>query len=190
MQIFKANLFALGLLILGPGISFAAPESFEYYWEEFLTNELEAKDPMALLISERLAESLFDAKDEEEFLRLSDQMRATLKQRPDKAAHAVYLNNCLHREFTKRLQKQNQRKKIYSAAGAVVGTLVAIPAGHFLSKKFGNRLFWLVVPAGAVAGFGAGWFFGHMKHGLPSPGVEDVWTGDVEDIYREIGQTD
>jgi hypothetical protein len=164
------------------------PADFDFYFEDFKTHQLNVKDPLTQLIHRGLAESLFNAKNEVEFLRLSHLLRSELEKNPHRSEHFYSLEQALQWEFEVRLAKAKERKIIYSASGAVVGVLVGIPAGYFLSKHFGQRLFWLLVPVTALAGAGAGFFFADIRHGLPEEFGSNIFNEDLKQIQEELAK--
>jgi len=191
MICFKFVLALVGFSLLQHNLSAAidsgtGPIEFQFYSEDFLEHEMEVTDPLARLISERLAESLFEAKDEAEFLDLARALRLHMNTEPDRWMRYLQLNTALKAEFERRLERAEYMRKVYSATGALIGTLVAIPAGYGLSQFTGRKLYWLLVPAVGAAGAGLGFMLANLRYSVPASYSPEIFLDDLEEIRREI----
>src|SRR3989338_2793607 len=74
-------------------------EVFEYYLGEFLTHELELSHPMAQLIANRLAESVFNTSKQDVFLSRIQKLREEIKKNPDRFERLVDLDHRLTKAF-------------------------------------------------------------------------------------------
>ncbi|TVQ79867.1 MAG: hypothetical protein EA369_03710 [Bradymonadales bacterium] len=162
------------------------PPEFDFYFYDFKSHQLAFDDPLARLISERLAESVFSVKTGEEVVRLLRLIEDSLAEQPERWPLSLSLHRALEREFEKRLALAKTKRKIYSATGAVIGVLVAIPAGYMLSKAFGSQLLWLVVPVGGLAGAGFGFLLSDLRYSPPRSYDRDLLSQDLDRLMRRL----
>jgi hypothetical protein len=138
----------------------SSTDSFEYYFKDYALHHLEDKDPLAKLIEERLAESIFDTTSELEFKNRIRAIQQLLEDRPERAQSLRRLNRLLEKNFQEKLSRAKQRRWLYSAAGAVVGALVALPISKSMSTH--AQTLWIALPVGALAGGGLGFLLAHL----------------------------
>jgi hypothetical protein len=163
-------------------------DEFSFYFSEFTTHQLEKSEPMAKLIVQRLAQALFDTSSKSEFeLRLRI-LRTALKTNPELFDRFMSLDARLRDEFDTRVKKAKEKRLLFAAGGTVVGALVGIPAGKLLSQStsLGSKIIWITIPAGALAGGGAGFLLGDILE-MPNYGYHDGdLRGDLDLDRKEL----
>src|SRR5690606_22390996 len=118
---------------------------------EFLEHHLELSDPMAELIEELLAESIFASNDSKAFYANLHRIRESLKTHPEELKRFVRLDRKMDQVFRERLQSAKRKRWIYGATGAAIGAVIALPVGKFALGTWSKTLL-IAVPAGVLAG--------------------------------------
>lgn len=173
------------LLIALPSAD-SGPSSFDYYLGELVTCKLPPESPMLKLIVERLAESAFETSDEATFYHQLRLLKSTAHENPDKIESFIKLDRRLQAIFKERLQKAKTKRLIYTGVGAVAGAVLGVPAGKWLGSNIGSKILWITVPAGALAGAGAGFLLGNIL-AMPDYAYDSYMeTGDLDQINEEI----
>lgn len=158
-------------------------ENFDYYLTEFSGHYLTESHPMAQLIEERLATSLFETSSKSEFLDRIYRLNESFKQRPERLSRFSKLNDLLQKAFQTRLAQARTFRRRSAVVGAIAGALLAIPIGKQLGT---TKTLWLAVPTGMIAGAGVGFLLGHF---LSYPSYEfsdELIARDVDIELEEI----
>jgi len=153
--------FALGLVGAAPVDSENDKQSaFDFYLEELLAHEMSADAPMSRLIEDYLVEATFDTTSGDIFKDRLRKIQRAVKDRPDRIGRFQRLDDRFSDVFRAKLSEAKHQRMIYTAAGAVVGALVAIPVGRAINKS--AQVLWISIPAGAALGAGAGYLLGNL----------------------------
>lgn len=183
------EIFALTLsLLTGIDDELGDDLDFTFYLSEFATSELPKGDPMQQIIVDHLVESVFNTTREDTFQQHIRLLKSTAKSNPDKADRFSTLDSRLKVEFDKKMKEAKQKRLIYTAGGAVAGAVLGIPVGKMLSNatSMGSKILYLTVPAGALAGAGAGYLLGDLI-AVPNYSYEPgTMTRDLELVQQEI----
>lgn len=154
-------------LLLGLSLMSTAAEEFDgpnvdfdFYLKELVSHEMAADAPMAKLIRDYLAEAVFDTTSEKVFRDRLRQIQQSLQENPNRLDRFKSLDSALSRSFEARLESAKQKRLIYTAAGAVVGALVAIPVGRVIGGS--TKALLIAIPSGALLGAGAGFLLGQL----------------------------
>jgi len=167
--------------------------AFDFYYGDFLNFDMKIEDPLAVLITHRLAEAVFSTTDGSEFKKRIQFLLDARQENPDKLDRFVKLDRILETEFDTRLKQAKQKRILYSEVGAVVGAIVAIPAGLLIGSQFsslGAKVLLIAIPIGALSGAGAGFLLGdllaiphyHYEPGLLSKGLQAYQDDEVNNM--------
>jgi hypothetical protein len=188
-----AIVLSLAYLLSGASIDEAptGDSNFDYYFGEFTTYEMKSDQPMGKLITERLAASMFDTTDEKTFRTRIQLLLNSEKENPDKTERYLKLDSYLSAQFESRLKEAKHKRLVYTAVGAVVGAVIAIPAGLMIGPKvtsMGTKVLLLTIPIGALAGAGAGFLLGNIL-AMPKYDYEPgVLSKDLKAYQNEIAE--
>ena len=128
--------FVLGLMTI---YDISVPETeettFEFYLGDFLDHQLDLDHPMARLIANRLASSLFETNSQDVFLKRLHQLKQAVATRPELQARFLNLNEKLKQAFELKIKTAKRKRLIYSAGGSLVGAVVGLPVGKILASR-------------------------------------------------------
>ncbi|MDB5038278.1 MAG: hypothetical protein JWQ35_1806 [Bacteriovoracaceae bacterium] len=186
--------FIQSLLLALPLISQSPPDvpndetEFGYYYGEFLTYAMADDQPMAKLITDRLAESLFQASSSKELQDRLKLLKTSAREHPELLGRFVNLDTKMKRSFTGRVSKSKQKRLLYTVGGAVVGAIIGLPVGKLISAHttLGIKVLWIAVPAGALLGAGAGFLLSQILDMPENIQSSDFLSKDLESIREEI----
>ncbi|PIR22195.1 MAG: hypothetical protein COV44_09265 [Deltaproteobacteria bacterium CG11_big_fil_rev_8_21_14_0_20_45_16] len=182
MNFIGGILFA-SLSTLSPQLGPTDSDAFNLYYIEFTENYLEPKHGMKNIIEKSLAEAVFSSNDETQFKNFIRLLKNASESAPERNKDFRRLDRLLATEFETRMENAKSIRWIYSAAGAIAGAVVAFPIGKMVA---GGRYLLLALPAGALAGAGAGFLLSdliNMPHYRYSEG--DL-TDDVNSKLNEL----
>lgn len=177
-------------LVMGipPSLLSESDESnFGYYSGDFLTYAMSEDDPLAMLIHKRLAESLFESNNSQTFTSRLRFLKQISEQYPELRLRFSILDEELQMHLNQKLKQGKNKRLIYSAAGSLLGALVAIPIGKTLasSSSLGTKVWWLSIPAGALVGAGAGYLLSGILQSEKE--IESqLRSRDLQNIRREL----
>ncbi len=174
-------------ILLGTAFLLSSPEdqsdatvAFDFYLNELTEHEMAADAPMARLIEKYLVEATFNTTSEAVFKDRLRRISKAYSQNPDKSERFRRLDSGFTVAFEQVIQKAKKKRIIYSAAGAVVGALVAIPVGRLISTS--SKFLLVSIPVGALAGAGAGFLLAQLiempdfsyERGLMSRDLQEI----------------
>ncbi|MBN8554493.1 MAG: hypothetical protein J0L93_03530 [Deltaproteobacteria bacterium] len=188
------NLLTIGGVFLLSVSVYAASEpidnesEFGYYFNEFISHELDTTEPMAKLIVNRLAETIFDTTSKSEFEGRLRMLRSSLKAKPELLDRYMSLDARLRNEFDERIEKAKEKRMLYTVSGAVIGAVVGIPVGKVLSTStsMGMKVMAITIPAGALTGAGAGFLLGQLIEMPHYDLQEGALMGDLDLMNKEL----
>lgn len=169
----------------------ASDDEFTFYLTEFAQHELPKGDAMAQLITDRLVDATFNTANTASFKNHIQQLKVMAKANPIKADRFASLDTRLAAAFEEKLKAAQHKRLFYTAGGAVVGAIVGIPIGNFLSTStsMGSRIMLISIPAAALAGAGAGYLLGGILE-VPDYTYEPgTMTRDLDFLRSELEET-
>jgi Txe/YoeB family toxin of Txe-Axe toxin-antitoxin module len=171
-----------------PEVPTIEESEFAYYFGEFVTYSMEDANAMSRLITDRLADSLFQSETNETLQTRLKLIKNTSQEYPELVGRFAKLDARLQTTFNARVTKSKSHKLIYTAAGALVGAIIGFPAGKLLSNHsaLGTKMLWITVPAGALVGAGAGYLLSGLIEKPDSSHSSNLMSKDLETIEAEL----
>lgn len=134
--------------------------AFDFYLNELIEHEMSVDAPMARLIERHLIAATFNTTDGDILKDRLRRLAEAYRDNPDKVDRFKRLDNGFAVAFEKLMKSAKQKRLIYTAAGAAIGAVVAIPISKAISGS--SKVLLLAVPLGALAGAGAGFLLGQI----------------------------
>lgn len=156
----------IALSVLGIERLEAQDSDFSYYLGELQEQKLKDDDPMRRLIIRRLAEAVFDTAQSTAISQRLYEIQKLSSKRPDLYSAMAQLDANLQSVLQSKIKIAKEKRLIYSASGAAVGALIAIPLVKLPISKLlrteGPVSLWIAVPSSALMGGAAGFLLGDL----------------------------
>lgn len=171
-----------------PEVPINEENEFGYYYGEFMTYGMEDTHPMSRLITDRLAESVFQSEDKDTLQARLRLLKKSSSDYPELVTRFAKLDERMQRSFTTRVTKAKSNKLLYTAAGALIGAVIGLPVGKLIATHttLGMRVLWITVPAGAIAGGGAGYLLSDLLERPEKVQSSDLLSKDLQTIEAEL----